>query len=64
MAFQSVERARRKINQKDSGGEKVFVSHCWRDSKTQYKKRRLIAHMSTPKAVRPLAPHLLLFLPP
>eukprot|EP00951_Prasinocladus_malaysianus_P006901 scaffold49346_cov16-Prasinocladus_malaysianus.AAC.4 len=50
--FKKVELQRRTANIKACGREMVFISHCWRNPVVQDKKRRIIAHLSTPKEVR------------
>lgn len=47
-AFRRVEEQRRLLNQ---GGcsHRLFMSHSWRDPKTQATKRRIVAHLSTPQ---------------
>jgi hypothetical protein len=47
--FRRVEEQRRVVNTGDRAGDRLFLSHCWRDPKTQVKKRMIAAYLSTPQ---------------
>lgn len=51
--FKEVEAERRGPNRADITTDRLFLSHSWRNAAEQIRKRRIIAAMSRPRAVRP-----------